>query len=330
MRKEQPRADASEWGHVYAYFEAVCDQLTRPWVTDRDPPPQSTKDTAASVLFHLLTSRDFTYLTRKRAEPYRAATEARFAQAIQAGGPVNLYFDIGGGYRATLEPERFPLAFTPRLGELLVLSQIGSFIERAQPRSPVPIRFTLVVDNLCAYYVNGISLTYTERYCERLREMLSHFEIDLDLLVESEHRSFEEYREVFEGALAKEPAPDAITPPAHGNVERFLGRRVDKETALHQLARYAAGGATTDAGLEYIIDGVRLTQRATPHTLAFRPFPGGDVRIQCGEVGLAVGTNDRIRPLLLTSENYAHYRKEQVDVADWRIPHVANIDLLYA
>lgn len=335
MKRDGSEAVGSDWADVYEYFAAICYQLSRSSSVSADAGGDSAaagqaEEAPASALFRILTAREFTYLARKRCEPYRESIEDRIGRAIEGDRPVTLYFDIGGGYGASLDPERLPLCFTPGLGELCVLYQIRSFLERAQPYCPVPVRFTLVIDNLCARYVNGIPLESTQRYCAALRELLRHFDFGgVDLLVESERFATDDYERAFNAALADAPTPDAITPPLKDNVERFIGRRLDTDTALHQLARYSAGSAATEACLATAVDGVRLTQRATPDTLAFRAFPGGDVRIQCGEVSLAIASKGRVRPMLLSSANYAGHHKEPVDVADWGIPNVESINFVY-
>ncbi len=329
MMRERSQAQVGEWTQVYAYLTDLCHQLTRP--TDRAAGlTRAARDEAPGTLFRLLTQRAFTYLTRKRCEPYRRAVEAYIRRAIAEGGPVRLYYDIGGGYRASLQPNQLPPSFTPGLGELLALCQVRSFIEHAQPHCPVPIRFTLVIDNLCAHFVNGVALTATERYCAALRTVLAHFDLSrIDLLVESEHVGMADYENRFEAALTRAQPPDALTPSAHENVERFNARRMPSHEAREYVARYAAGSSTTEAGWTRLIGGIRLTQRATPDSLAFRPFPGGDQRIQCGDVALAIRNDGRVNPTLLSSANYERYRSEQVDIAEWSIPHVEAIRVLY-
>lgn len=329
MMRERSHATASAWAQVHAYFTELCQHLA----AGPEPTPtlsDAAQEDAAETVFRMLTQRDFTYLTRKRCEPYRPSVEAYLRQAIAQDEPIRLYYDVGGGYRASLQPGQLPPAFTPGLGELLALSQIRTFVQRTQPHCPVPIRFTLVVDNLCARYVNHIPVERTEHYAAALRAILRHFAFtDVDVLVESEQVAPAAYGRDFEAALSEAQAPDALTPAAHANVERFNGRRMGSEEARQYIARYSAGSATTEAGLARIVDGVRLTQRATPDTLAFRPFPGGDQRIQCGEVGLAMRDDGRLSPTLLSSANYMQYHSEQVNVSEWSIPHVEAIRVLY-
>lgn len=328
MTMERSQARAGDWTQVYAYFADLCRHLS--YATDPPPTPaREAREQAPAALFWLLTQRNFTYLTRKRCEPYRESVETYLWRAIDQGQPVRLYYDIGGGYRASLQPGQLPPTFTPGLGEVFALSQVHRFVRSAQQHCPVPIRFTLVVDNLCARYVNGVPIAATHRYCAALRAVLRHFELtEVDLLVESEQVSAADYEQQFESALANTEPPEALTPAAHENVERFNGRRMAPDEARDHIARYAAGSSTTEAGLARIVDGVRMTQRATPETLAFRPFPGGDQRIQCGEVALAM-RGDRVTPMLLSSANYEHYRSQWIDVAEWSIPHVDSIRLLY-
>jgi len=71
--------------------------------------------------------------------------------------------------------------------------------------------------------------------------------------------------------------------------------------------RYAEVIDASDGLLAPLIPGVHMTQRATNATICFRPFPGGDSRIQCGEVAMTTNSKLRLYPMLLTSANVASY-----------------------
>ena len=70
----------------------------------------------------------------------------------------------------------------------------------------------------------------------------------------------------------------------------------------------------TEELLEPAISGVRLTQRATASTLGFRAFPGGDQRIQVGQLALGPGMRGRLRPILITSRNAPRHHLTWIDV----------------
>jgi len=139
--------------------------------------------------------------------------------------------------------------------------------------------FTLVVDNLCAAMVNNLQVPGTIEYCTKLRELIVDTGLSgvVELLVESEQFTLAN----FAGARAAGAADRARFQAEVAKIsERLLSSR---------------------------IDGIHVTQRASPTTICFRPFPGGDSRIQGGEVGLVADAAQKIRPVLLTSRNAAEY-----------------------
>jgi hypothetical protein len=77
--------------------------------------------------------------------------------------------------------------------------------------------------------------------------------------------------------------------------------------------------------LNTLIDSVHMTQRASATTICFRPFPGGDSRIQAGEVVLLADGAKKVRPILLTSRNiqeYSWHRDMPFACLPRSIPHV--------
>jgi hypothetical protein len=116
-----------------------------------------------------------------------------------------------------------------------------------------------------------------------------------------------------------------ITMQQHRNVERFLGRLCDEAEALDRCIRYREVCAASEHLLTPLINGVHMTQRATATTLCFRPFPGGDSRIQSGEVALRSGSGPQLGPILLTSANvdeYLCYRDKPMHVLPSLVDHV--------
>jgi len=57
-----------------------------------------------------------------------------------------------------------------------------------------------------------------------------------------------------------------------------------------------------------------MTQRATPQTFPFRPYPGGDSRIQCGELALFVNEEGNCKPALVTTDNFECWRLFEMDL----------------
>lgn len=266
-------------------------------------------------IFEILTHRDFCYLSKTRVTPYKQDTLAHISRAIARGAPIPFYLDLGGGYHASLAADGTDLCFEPGLGELLVMQQAARFHARVRELYAPGIRFTIVIDNLCALLVNDIPTSLTEAYCAQYRRTIREAQIDrwFNLLVESE---------VFRPA--QYPTKDAIdaairpvTANEHGNIERFLGRQCHADEAALRRARYAQIGARSEELLGSVIDGVHMTQRASPTTLCFRAFPGSDCRIQAGQVALqeiSHADGVRLKPFLLTSRNAHEHRTMEIKI----------------
>jgi hypothetical protein len=166
-------------------------------------------------------------------------------------------------------------------------------------------------------------------YCGLLRHLIREMGVGdiVGLLVESETVAIEDLHSAC--GRRNGHRPEQLTPEQHENVERFLGRSCDAEEALARSARYADVTSASERMLARHIDGVHMTQRASPSTLCFRPFPGGDSRIQSGEVALRNGDGHALRPILLTSRNLpAHVclRDPLTGVLPKVIPHVTYVE----
>lgn len=272
----------------------------------RNPGPVPSPDDLEEVVeavFTTLTSRRFAHLGRSRSEPYREGVSAHLRSDVAAGRPVRFYYDLGPGYRASLEPGRRDLSFAVGLGELLALRQIVLFSRRIAELYSPGAQFWLVIDDLCGRATNDILPSGPRGYVESLRHMVSDLGLAdrVSLLVESELNSWETYRRRLDEEPTQPPAP--VDERVVENVARFLGRPCDASEAAARVELYRRTGRVTEDLLAPAIHGVRLTQRATANTLGFRSFPGGDQRIQVGEVGLAPDSRGRLRPLLVTSRN---------------------------
>lgn len=286
---------------VRSYVDAVMARL-------RVPPSRPALALAgpaelADAVFALLTSRRFSHLGRSARATYRLRTTELLRDQIERGEPLRFYYDIGPGYHASLHPDVGELVFDIGFSELMILNQVCTFAEEVARIYEPGVRFRLVIDNLCAHRTNDVPVDSTESYCATLRLLIDELGIGelVGLLVESEHFELSEYDRLL-GKL--HPGPAAVpTAKAHDNVERFLGRRCDTSEAAERIERYTRTSAVTEELLARVVDGVRMTQRATPLTIGFRPFPGGDSRTQCGTVVLGHSSNARLRPFLLTSWN---------------------------
>jgi hypothetical protein len=276
----------------------------------------------ADAAFMILTHREFSYLGKAKAGAYRPAIADVLTRNIERGEPLRFHLDLGGGYHASIDPTRYDLSFQPGLGEVLVLRQVKRLHEEVRKIYEPGIRLTLVIDNLCALLVNDIPVSRTSGYCRSLRSLIGAFGMaDMtDVLVESEEFDASDY------ANASIPTVPAPSPSAIDNVARFLGRPCSGDEARERIGRYASLGQESDRKLGSIIDGVRMTQRATPSTFGFRAFPGGDCRIQAGEVVLTRNPRGRLVPKLATSKTLSSYTLYRIDtsrILPWPVTSVA-------
>jgi hypothetical protein len=155
-----------------------------------------------------------------------------------------------------------------------------------------------------------------------LRELI--FELGLtdsiDVLVESEQFSVSDYKK----NLRKIDQKTIISPTDDmnivDNVARFLGRKCSEHEAAERIKKYREVTDISEYHLATVIDGVRMTQRATEKTLCFRSFPGGDSRMQAGLVALSQNAKGRIHPVLLTSRNIEKYVLSYLRFSDSLLP----------
>lgn len=289
---------------VRSYLEGVMADLRAP--VDSTAGSAEPAGVAASVV-DVLFSRQFSYLGRSRARVYEDGIRSIAIGAAGREEPIPFFFDIGGGYHATIDPGHEDFTFGVGLGELFVVAQIARLREAVARAYAPGLTFSLVIDNLCALLVNDIPVARTNDYCVRLRRLIENLQMEdtVSVLVESEH--FSEV-ELGQAALAERPAEIApMTPKRHRNVERFLGRPCTETEAVERETRYHAVVNASERLLNRIINGIHMTQRASSTTMCFRPFPGGDSRIQSGQVVMTRNASAALHPMLLTSANVDRY-----------------------
>ena len=292
-----------EGAALKVYLEALMTGFNEPGSTGSQT---MRADEMPARVLDVLTSRNYCYLSKSKVAGYRDSILGLVGDALRRGEPIRFYYDIGGGYHASVRPEKARICFDVGLGELFVLSQIASFSRRVGRIYPVGVRFSLVIDNMCALLVNDVPLTKTREYCDVLRGLIRDVGMQeiVDVLVEAEHFSIHDF---------DRPKPEfaerrvSLTRQQHENVERFLGRPCDEAEAVERFLRYQDVIEISDRLLATLIFGVHMTQRATPATICFRAFPGGDCRIQSGEIALARNNNRKLYPLLLSSHNVGEY-----------------------
>ena len=284
--------------------EYVTQLMSSFFKTDARSPNKINPDEIPEKIFDILTGREFCYLSKSQVVFYKKSIVELLHESVRAGDPLRFYFDIGGGYHASTRPGESGVCYDVGIAELFVLSQISIFCERIGEHYPGGAVFRLVIDNMCAHLINDIPLEKTMDYCESLRNLIRETGMEgaIEVLVESEHFSSEEYH-LSERSSIIENDLERLTLKEHENVSRFLGRHCDATEAAERLRRYKMIIETSERLLERIIRGVHMTQRASESTICFRPFPGADSRIQCGEVAIGRNNKNRLRPLLLTSRN---------------------------
>jgi hypothetical protein len=326
FEKQTPegRLGDGEGTALRAYLAAVMAALSA-------SPPTGAEGLAVEEIservFEALTGRDFCYLSKIQVARYRTSVLAQIRGMVRAAEPIRFYYDLGAGYHATTHPGEEELCFDVGLAELLVMRQVRSFSARVRAFYPPGVTFSIVIDNMAALLINDIDTAKTLRYCRQFREMIRHLGLDtmVELLVESEHFSVADFDRVGISTACQAGNPVALTREQHANVERFLGRPCDEVEAIERAARYRAVIETSERLLDLLIQGVHMTQRATDTTICFRPFPGGDSRIQCGEVALTQNAKGAFCPILLTSHKvkaFSSRRYRFPGLLPPMIPHV--------
>ena len=138
-----------------------------------DPKARSSgHDNLAEEIYSILTDRQFSHVSRGRAAACREQTLLLLSQSLRRGGPIPFWYDIGPGYHASIGAGALAPSFEVGLSEWLVLHQIACFSQRVAGVYAPGVRFSLVVDNLCALRTNDIPVEHTQRYCSALRALI--------------------------------------------------------------------------------------------------------------------------------------------------------------
>ena len=294
------------------YFRDLLSDIRQPLSANECALSTDEPEQVAEAIFRTISGRRYCYLSRKRSAVYRDSALRSLAKHIALKQPIRFYYDIGGGYHAGICPTDLSLTFEPGLGEILMVRQISLLARDLATLYSHGIRFTLVIDNLCAALVNDIPLENTEAFVRKLRAMIRSLNspVDIDLLVESEHFSLGDYDREIDAV----PAGESLDSAAVANVSRFLGRHCGAQEASMRIALYHHISEQTDSNINSLLDDIRMTQRATPENFPFRPFPGGASRIQAGELALFVDEQNICKPTLITTENFECQRLFKLDL----------------
>lgn len=309
-------------GYLYEIIQSIKER-------DEIKPVRYADESVDEEIFTLLTSRKFSYLSRRHSNVYKETTIGLIKKYTSQRKPVKFYFDLGPGYHASIDPKKHELSFEAGLSELLAVRQMLMFCEKVEHVYKPGARFVVVIDNLCAFVTNDIPLQFTKKYVVQLRALIKELKAQdlISVLVESEHFTLAEYLALYQ-AEKDGWVPNKLSKHEIDNVTRFLGRECCVNEAINRVARYKRAGTVTELLLSKLVDGVRLTQRATSETLAFRSFPGGDQRIQAGRMALTMNAKRRIVPLLVTSRNYNNYKLSELVLNG--IPSQTVVSILYA
>ena len=304
---------------VQALEEIVADCS---WDSEHSGAADGHTQATVSDIVAILTRKQFCYLSKTRMKAYEATIEHSIGAALSDGAPIPFYFDVGGGYHASIDPAEPALSFDVGLSELCILRQICLFAKRVSEVYRPGLRFVLVVDNLCAHFVNDIALERTETYCDRLRRLIRELGLDesVSVLVESELIEVSAYADMIR-AVPESHASIPVSPQIVENVSRFLGRSCEAGEAAARLQAYERTSEVSEAVVGPHVHGLRMTQRASPTTPPFRPFPGGDLRTQAGELVLVAADGGRVKYCLITTKNFADFDLAEVPLPS-RLPRV--------
>lgn len=271
--------------------------------------PDRTCPSVDNVL-DILCSRRFTHLSQARSLPYRESMQSQLHADLSTRRALRFCYDLGAGYHASLEPDFTGLRFAPGLGELLALRQILGFSRAVERIYPPGVHFRLVIDNLCAWKANDIPLEHTEGYLAQLQALISDLGLHerVEILAESRVINSTLYQASF-ARLQPPLQTEMVSASDKENVSRFVGHACTEDEVRSHLARYQHAQAISEQLLARHLDGIRLTQRASAQVFGFRSFPGGDSRLQSGEVDLLICPGSQPKPMLLTTRNRQLYRR---------------------
>ena len=268
-------------------------------------------------VLRLLGSRPFTHLSRRQAQQYLIRMHPLLSEQVQQEQPLSFFYDLGPGYHASIRADCVGLRFSPGLGELLAFRQISRFSRLVNIIYPAGVFFTLIIDDLCAWMTNDIPLELTRNYLDLMQDLIVSLGLERLVSIRSESAvcCADEYRHTFEQQVTY-PKNVAASADQISNVSRFVGRLCTEDEVVARLARYQQALAVSNLVLKDHVTGIRMTQRASEECFGFRSFPGGDARLQSGEVMLVRELNETVRPVLVTNRNADYLAYRQLESAE--------------
>jgi hypothetical protein len=267
----------------------------------------------STEIFKVLSSREFTYFTRIKSEPYKDVVCNKIVNLLNNKKRLTFYLNLGGGYHARTSGE---LSFEPGLSELLALFQVKKFICEISKIYPLGVNFEIIIDNRCAELANGISIIDTTRYCDEFAQMIKKLGLSdsIKLTLESNLINKEDFNnEII--ALEKKFIPK-ISARDIQNTHRFCNSTSTSDVNILAEKYKIINKISREISLRYSQGGIHLTQRATESTFPFRSFPGGDSKIQCGKMALLLENGTIKKPFLITANNIEYYNLTKINLSE--------------
>lgn len=290
-------------------FQEYLDNVMK-CICDSEQQVDATKvhDVSAEEIYNILVSKEFNYQSKKNIAHLRNESIRIIAGYIEQNKPIKLYYSVGGGYKATINPKYLSsINYTLGLGELLIIYQVCRLEQRVKNIYSQGIEFNIIIDNGVANYVNDISIEMTEKYVSLYQKLIDYLGKSNVIKLIVQTRDLNWLKELRSIQIDK---IDRISEDEYNNIKRFCGRECDREEALELQARYnAAMKFSVQLIRNHIGNSIWMLQHSNGNCLTFRPFPGGASRIQVGDVALKK-EDTRVKPGLISTKNYDQYELE--------------------
>jgi len=264
------------------------------------------KQGTSEDIFRILTSRKFCYQSKKKTESAKKIIEKSIEIYLNQQKPIKFIYNIGGGYHASLEPGKKDISFNIGLSELLLLYQIHRLHIEVSKKHKYGICFILGISNLNAEALYNVPVSLTVGYANQLRNLISSLNVfPATVLLESEFcksyndRKRNEFKRPTEYELIQ--------------IKRFVGLSHENADFENIQANYDWFRKLSRLNFSTVEDGIQISQRSNNGEISFRSYPGGDCKLQTGEVMLSLNSNNKIIPKLITSKTVKNFHKLVLD-----------------
>jgi hypothetical protein len=291
------------------YLDTLLEKIAAPIVFG--PSFSNNAKEISLKIFRILSSREFTYFTRIKSEPYKEKVCKKIEDAYNDRQVLFFYFNLGGGYHARISNS---LSFDPGLSEFLALFQIKKFLNKASLFYPFGINFKIIIDNRGAEFANNIPVAKTESFAAKLKKLIQKLglENEIKLIIESKIISKSDFQKMI--SQFKKDTSHSISDKDCLNANRFLNNTKESVAEVCVKKYTEIKNVLKNLSIKLSDDGVLLTQRATQNSFPFRSFPGGDSKIQCGKVALLFNKGIILRPILITSTNIKNFNLIKINL----------------